>query len=146
MERVIIYTDGGARGNPGPAGSGAVLMDGEGKILKRAHKALGVATNNVAEYHGVILGLETLLKMEGENNVRNIDIEIRMDSELVVRQMTGVYKVKDANLKQLFAEISELRRGHFPKIKFTHIPREKNKEADKESNVAMDKSESLLQK
>lgn len=142
-ERIIVYTDGGARGNPGPAGSGAVVADESGTILKRAHKALGVATNNVAEYHGVILAFDTLEKMFGEKELSSMDIEVRMDSELVVRQMNGVYKVKNPDLKLLFADISSARLSTFPNVRFVHIPREKNKEADRESNLAMDVSERM---
>jgi ribonuclease HI len=143
-DKIIIYTDGGARGNPGPAGSGAVITDSAGKILKEVHTALGVATNNIAEYNGVLIGLEALKKMFGKEKLAHIEIEVRMDSELVVKQMNGIYKVKDANLKLLFADICSMRAAHFPHLKFTHIPREKNKEADRMSNIAMDESEKLI--
>lgn len=137
-EKIIVYTDGGARGNPGPAGSGAYITDEDGKVLKEIAKPLGVQTNNHAEYEAVILALETLKKMYGEKKIHDLDIEIRMDSELVQRQLTGKYRVKDAGLKLQFARVSALRQFDFPNVKFVHIRREQNKEADRLSNEAMD--------
>lgn len=137
----ILYTDGGARGNPGPAGSGAVVADSKGVILKKAHRALGHATNNFAEYTAVILALETLKKMVPEAKRKATHIEIRMDSELVCRQMTGIYQIKEETLWPLYIKIHNMMVADFPHITFKHIPREDNKEADEMSNVAMDESE-----
>ena len=136
-DKIIVYTDGGSRGNPGIAGSGAYITHGDGRIIKEVSKALGKQTNNFAEYEAVILGLETIKKNLSTEKLKNIDVEVRMDSELVQRQLTGRYKVKDATLKLKFAEVCFLK-SHFPNIKFTHIRRELNKEADRLSNVAMD--------
>ena len=141
MSSYIAYTDGGARGNPGPAGSGAVITDSSGTILKKAHKALGIATNNYAEYTAVILALDTLKKMIPQSDRKTAKIDMRMDSELVVRQLNGIYQIKEETLFPLFIKIHNARVADFPNITFTHIPREKNKLADEMSNVAMDESE-----
>lgn len=139
----ILYTDGGARGNPGPAGSGAVVADGSGAVLKKAHRALGHATNNFAEYTAVILALETLKKMVPEPKRKATHVEIRMDSELVCRQMTGIYQIKEETLWPLYIKIHNMQVADFPNITWRHIPREENKLADEMSNVAMDESERM---
>jgi len=136
--KIIIFTDGGARGNPGIAGAGAYITDGEGNCIKEAHRALGVRTNNWAEYEAVILGLETLKKLYGKEKLKELEIEIKMDSELVQRQLTGKYRVKDADLKLQYAKLCGIMGCDFSPIKFTHIPREQNKDADRLSNEAMD--------
>jgi len=131
-KKIIIYTDGGARGNPGPAAIGVVFPD----LKKEYGEQIGVATNNIAEYKAVIFGLKKvkqLLKDEYEN----IEIEIRSDSELLVHQMNGKYKVKNENLKHLYIETQNLLRN-FRSVVFIHIPREKNKEADRMVNSALD--------
>ena len=143
MSRYIIYTDGGARGNPGPAGSGAALYDGEGNVLREAHLALGKATNNYAEYSAVILALETLKKLVPQSKRKETEVEIKMDSELVARQLSNRYEIREATLFPLFIKVHNLLVSHFPKTKFTHIPREQNKHADRLSNLAMDESERL---
>lgn len=127
----IIYTDGGARGNPGPAGAGAVLYDDAGKELAVVSKYLGSTTNNVAEYTAVILALEAAQKA----GCRLVDM--RLDSELVVRQMNGMYKVRQPHLQVLFNRIQMLR-GAFDQVRFTHVRREQNKRADELANQAMD--------
>lgn len=144
MAEYIAYTDGGARGNPGPAGSGAYITDATGKMLKEAHKALGKATNNYAEYSAVVLALETLKKLIPEAKRKNTEIEIRMDSELVARQLSNQYEIREETLFPLYIKVHNLTVSSFPKIKFVHIPREKNSEADRLSNVAMDESERSL--
>ena len=135
--KIIMYSDGGARGNPGPAGAGVYIEDGEGNVIKKIAKFLGTRTNNWAEYEAVILGLEGLKRHFGQK-LMSMDIELRMDSELVVRQLTGVYKVKNQDLALQYMKINNLRAEHFPKLKITHVPREKNKEADTMANKAMD--------
>jgi ribonuclease HI len=126
----IIYADGGARGNPGPAGAGAVIMQ-NGKITARISKFLGVQTNNVAEYTALILALKKAhqLGLSG--------IEVRLDSELIVKQMQGKYKVKNAGLKPLFVEVVNLSKK-FTSFHITHVPREENSMADSLANEAMD--------
>lgn len=126
----VAYADGGSRGNPGPAGIGAVLEQ-DGKTLASVSEFIGVATNNVAEYTALARILEEAAKQE----VRAI--EVRMDSELVVKQMLGLYRVKNEGLRPLFARCQELARG-FANFKIVHVRREFNKEADRLANLAMD--------
>jgi len=137
--KLIINTDGGARGNPGPAGIGVVIRDENNQIIAGHKQYIGEATNNCAEYKALILALQELQKMlnvKGQmSNV--VSLEIRMDSELIVRQMQGRYKIKDANLKILAAEVIKLIKN-FQHVEFKHIPREQNKEADRLVNEAID--------
>ncbi len=130
--KLIIYSDGGARGNPGPAGIGAVLKNEKGQIIAQISEYLGVATNNQAEYKAIIRGLEEANK-QGANHV-----EANLDSELVVKQLNGEYKVKNSGLAPLFLQIHDYRQN-FKKIEFKHIKREFNKEADKLANEAMNR-------
>jgi ribonuclease HI len=140
-EKITVFTDGGARGNPGPAGIGIVIADGEGKVLKEVSQFIRERTNNWAEYEGVIVGLQTLKKMFGGAKLKNIDIEIKLDSQLVAEQLAGRYQVKEETLFPQFIKVHNMQVKDFPKIKFTYIPREKNKEADRLANKAMDKKE-----
>ncbi|MFA6253971.1 MAG: ribonuclease HI family protein [Candidatus Paceibacterota bacterium] len=141
MEKIVMYTDGGARGNPGPAGAGVFIYNDKGEIIRKAHLFLGKMTNNEAEYHAVILGLDTLKKTFGKDKTKELDIELRMDSELVGKQLRHEYQVKEASLVPLFMKIHNLRVADFPHLNFTFIPREKNVEADKLANQAMDEGE-----
>jgi ribonuclease HI len=130
---VIIYTDGGARGNPGPAGAGVVIQK-DGATVAELKKYLGDGiTNNWAEYEALLLALEETRKL----GLHREDIEIRMDSELIVRQMKGEYKVKDKNLKVQFLKADDIL-GEFGKVRFQHIPRAENSEADRLVNEAID--------
>jgi len=121
MLKAVIYSDGASSGNPGPAGIGAVLNIGERKIT--ISEPIGEATNNIAEYKALIKALKTAL----EHNVRGVTI--LLDSELIVKQIKGVYRVKNRGLIPLFAEVNNLL-GEFQHYTINHIPREKNKEAD----------------
>lgn len=136
--KIIVYTDGGARGNPGPAGIGVVITDEKGGVLKEISKFLGVQTNNWAEYEAVILGLQELKKIFGKEKVRELAVEIRTDSELVAKQLQGAYQIKEETLFPQFIKVWNMRITDFPHLKFFHIPREKNKEADRLANRAMD--------
>ena len=138
MKQIIIYTDGGARGNPGPAGAGAVITDETGKILKEVSEFLGIRTNNWAEYQAVVLALEGVKKVVSTDKLKNTKVEVNLDSELVTRQLNGIYQIKEETLFPLFIKIWNMRVKDFPNISFTHIPREKNKEADRLANRAMD--------
>ncbi len=129
--RVFVYSDGASRGNPGPAGAGAVLLDERGAVLRRLGKLLGRETNNIAEYQGLLLGLRAALEMGAR------DIEVRADSELMIKQLKGDYRVKNEGLKPLFAEAQALLR-RFDWVKLRHVPREENKLADEMSNRAID--------
>ncbi|TSC69263.1 MAG: ribonuclease H [Parcubacteria group bacterium Gr01-1014_56] len=137
VEKIIIYTDGGARGNPGPAGIGVVISDAEGKKVREISEYIGKATNNYAEYEALVRALIESKNMFGEK-LRGMQIEVRMDSELVVRQLTGLYKVKEPGLKEQFARIAMMRLQDAPNMTFTHIPREKNAHADELVNKAID--------
>lgn len=134
--KIVVYTDGGSRGNPGHAGVGWVIQKGD--IVTRGSKYLGEQTNNWAEYEAVICALQELKKMIPKDKRRDIDIEVRMDSELVVRQLSGEYQIKEETLFPQFIRIWNIRVSEFPNITFTHIPREENSEADALANEAMD--------
>lgn len=138
MVKIFMQTDGGSRGNPGPAGAGVFIYNENNEIVRKAHLFLGTMTNNEAEYQAVILGLETLKKVFGKEKLRNLDIVLQMDSELVCKQLRGEYQVKEEKLVPLFMKIWNARVSDFPHISFEHIPREKNAEADKLANQAMD--------
>ena len=127
-----LRTDGGARGNPGPAGAGFVLEDSTGAIVRGGGAFLGVATNNVAEYRALILGLQ----LAESFSVRRL--RVCADSELVVRQVTGVYRVKNEGLRPLFAEVRALLDG-FDSCEVVHVRREHNGAADALANEAMDR-------
>lgn len=134
MSKIIIYTDGGARNNPGPAGAGVVIIDGKKRFELK--KFLGEKqTNNWAEYEAVVLGL-TEAKKHGFSDRM---IEVRMDSKLAVEQISGNWKIKEPSLKPQVAKVRALL-AHFPKHTFTHIPREENKEADQLVNEAIDEA------
>lgn len=135
MNEVIIYTDGGSRGNPGPAGSGAVVYKGE-KVIAEVSEFLGIRTNNYAEYEALILALEAARKKLGSPLA---NVAVRMDSELIVRQMNGQYKVKHPDLKPKHARVREIVAESFPGITFSHVRREMNTEADRLANNAMDR-------
>lgn len=131
---VTAFIDGGARNNPGPAGWGAFIVAEDGTVLAELHGALGIATNNVAEYNGLLGALEWSIA----NGVRALSV--KADSLLLVEQMNGNYKVKSDGLKPLHAR-AKLLAAKLGKITYTHIPREQNKDADRLSNVGMDESE-----
>jgi ribonuclease HI len=137
MPNLIVYTDGGARGNPGPAAVGVVIEDRMGKVLKELSAYIGETTNNQAEYEALSRGLGELKKMFGEE-LRELTVEVRLDSELVVRQLKGEYKVKDAGLKEQFAKVAKMRMEDVPNLTFVHVPREENFRADALVNDALD--------
>ncbi len=134
---IVIYTDGGARGNPGPAGAGAVIYKGKKKIAE-VSEFLGKQTNNFAEYEALLLALEATREELG-SPVKD-KVMVKMDSELIVRQMVGMYKVKDAVLKLKYTAAKKMIHESFPKIEFMHVRRELNKEADALANDAMDRA------
>ncbi|MGA2090095.1 MAG: ribonuclease HI family protein [Endomicrobiales bacterium] len=129
--KIRIFTDGAARGNPGPAGIGVVVYSGDGAIIEQCCRYLGTATNNVAEYHGLITGLTLAQKHQPSS------VEMFLDSELVVRQMKGQYKVKNANLSVLYQQACALA-SQLQQVRFVHVPREQNSVADGLANVAID--------
>ena len=132
--RLVIYTDGAARGNPGPAGAGAILRDAnDGRVVAEIAEPLGRATNNVAEWTAVKLALEEALRVGATH------VDLRMDSQLVARQIAGIYRVKHPDLRPLHQRVMELL-GRIGGYSVGHVPRELNKEADRLSNVAIDGS------
>ncbi len=134
IDEVVAYCDGGSRGNPGEAACAAILYDTEGMELLRRARRIGVATNNVAEYESVLLALE-LAEELGAGRVR-----LFIDSELVARQIEGVYKVKNASLQEYHARVRALRSG-FSSVTVTRVPRAKTREADKLVNATLDGKE-----
>lgn len=137
MEKIIVYTDGGSRGNPGKAGVGVVITDFKGNILKRIHKAIGTATNNYAEYEAVITAFSELKKLFGKK-IGEMKFEFKLDSELVQKQLSGEYQIKEESLFPQFIKIWNLRVKDFPNVSFNHIKREENNLADGLANDAMD--------
>jgi len=133
MKKLKIFTDGGSRGNPGPAAIGVVFQDDEGCEIFSHHECIGEATNNVAEYQAVISALSKTME-----KFKPLTIEVNLDSELVTRQLNGEYKVKDENLKELFYKVRELVLALGGNVGFKHIRREQNKQADKLVNIALD--------
>ncbi len=130
-QELLVWTDGGARGNPGPAGIGAVVTRPDGTVLAEVAEGIGWATNNVAEYRAVIAGLKRARAL-GARRVR-----LRADSLLLVQQLRGVWKVKNAGLQPLWSEATRLARG-FDRVVFEHVPRGRNRAADALANRAMD--------
>ncbi len=137
MQKLIIYTDGGSRGNPGPAAIGVVIDDLTGRTRKEYAESIGEATNNEAEYRAVIFAFKKIKQLFGKAAVKEADIEFRMDSELVAKQLNGEYKIEEPNLQPLFLKVWNLKID-FKNVKFKHIPREENKRADKLVNEALD--------
>jgi len=131
MKKLTTFTDGGARGNPGPAGIGIVVMEGE-KVVDSFGRYIGETTNNQAEYQALIAALERASALGAE------DVECKLDSELVVKQMRREYKVRDVGLQGLYLRAHNLTVG-FKKVSFTHVRREFNGAADAEVNAAIDR-------
>ena len=129
--RIVAYIDGGARGNPGPAGYGVRVENADGSCVDELHGAIGVATNNVAEYRGLIAALTYLRRHRFQ------DVTIRSDSLLLTKQMKGEYRVRHPGLKPLYHEARQLV-AHIGQVRFEHVPRAQNAEADRLANLAMD--------
>ena len=131
MTEIKVYADGGSRGNPGPAAIGVVVGE------KEYAQCIGKATNNVAEYQAAVLALKKTRSLLGKEKLKNISVTVHMDSELVVKQLTGQYKILVHDLQPYFLEIWNLK-FDFPHLNFLHIPREKNVRADRLVNKALD--------
>lgn len=134
---VIAYIDGGARGNPGPAGYGVRIEAPDGAAIAELHGGIGIATNNVAEYNGLLAALQWAVD-QGER-----EVHVRADSELLVKQMRGEYKVKHPGLQPLYVR-ARLLVMQLDRVQFEHVRREFNKEADRLSNLGMDESETRM--
>jgi ribonuclease HI len=135
---IVAYIDGGARGNPGPAGYGVRIEDEQGALIDEFSGFLGSATNNVAEYNGLLAAL----RYAREHDHRRV--RIKSDSELLVKQMRGEYRVKHAGLQPLYQEAKALAEG-FDRIVYDHVRREQNKDADRLANLAMDEGTAASQ-
>jgi ribonuclease HI len=131
---IVAYIDGGARGNPGPAGYGVRIESADGALIHELHGALGIATNNVAEYNGLLAALQWAV------DHGHVDLHIRSDSELLVKQMRGEYKVKHPGLQPLYVR-ARLLVTQLDRVVFEHVRREHNIEADRLSNLAMDEAQ-----
>lgn len=131
MAKLTVNVDGGARGNPGPAAIGAIVRDGDGAVLEERGERIGRATNNVAEYRALLLGIE-LAVAHGAS-----ELELVGDSELIVRQVEGRYKVKDATMKELHGQVKAALRP-FENWSIRHVRREQNADADRLVNAALD--------
>ena len=129
-KRLIINTDGVSRGNPGPAAIGAAIKDEEGRLITSISQPIGRATNNEAEYRAIIAALEKAIQLGAKQ------VEMRSDSELIVRQINGQYRVKKASLQPLYQQVQQLR-SRLGGFTITHIPREQNAEADSLANMAL---------
>ena len=131
LRTVIAYADGASRGNPGPSSFGAVVYDKSGEEIRTVSRAIGYGTNNQAEYQGAIAALEAALELGAR------EIELHMDSQLVVRQLEGRYRVRNAKLIPLYRQLLALK-GRFERVSVRHVPREENKVADRLANEALD--------
>ena len=130
LKRVIIWVDGASRGNPGPAAIGAIIKDDQSKLLARISQRIGTTTNNQAEYRAIIAALEKAVRLGASR------VELNSDSELVVRQINGEYRVKKASLKSLYKQVKRLQ-DLLQSFTITHIPRQQNTEADNLANTAL---------
>ena len=130
LKKVIIHADGASRGNPGQAAIGAVIKDEQGRLITSISRRIGRATNNQAEYRAVITALEEAVRLGSRQ------VDIRLDSELVVKQINGEYRVKKATLKPLYQQVKQLL-GLLEGFTITHIPRQQNTEADNLANKAL---------
>lgn len=139
MKKITIYTDGGSRGNPGPAAAGVVFLNEKDQIIKGYGEFLGDGlTNNEAEYGAVIFALKKFKQLFGKNIAETSEIELRSDSELLVKQLNGEYKILEPKIQNLFLTVWNLKLD-FKQIKFKLIVREKNQEADRLVNEALDR-------
>ena len=136
MNKFIIYTDGASKRNPGPAAVGVVICDKNGKVLKEYSKEIGEATNNEAEYQAVILALKKIKLLYGKKRAKESEVEIRSDSQLLVSQLNGKYKILDEKIQKLFIEVWNLQ-TEFKKVVFKLIPRGENRLADRAANRAL---------
>lgn len=137
MEKIIIYTDGTSRGNPGPAAIGVFIADSVGTMITEVAETIGNASDNFAEYQGVLRGLQTVQKTYGEKT-HEMEFEVRLDSELVQKQLNGESEIKEAGLVPYFIEIHNLQVSSFPHIIFTLVQGELNADAKRLVKEALD--------
>jgi ribonuclease HI len=137
MKKLITFTDGGARGNPGPAACGVIIKNDKNEVILKTSKYLGETTNNQAEYEALVLAMQKAKGIFKAQKIKNKNIECYLDSELVVKQLNHEYKIKDEGMQKLFITVWNLTLD-FDSVKFIHIPREKNKLADEMVNRELD--------
>jgi len=142
FKNVTIFTDGGSRGNPGPAAGACVVKDAAGKVRLMCGKYLGEATNNIAEYQGVVLAFEEILKLP-KIKFSEANLNFNLDSTLVVNQLNGKFKVKNENIRQYVVKVREFE-GKFSSVRYKYIPREKNTLADGVVNKTLDDHQNTL--
>lgn len=135
--KIIIYCDGGSRGNPGPGAIGVIFTDEKGKVIKEYAEKIGRATNNEAEYESVIFALQKAKLLFGGKKIKTMSMEIRTDSEFLAKQMNGKYKILDRRIEQLFLKVWNLKID-FGEVKIIYIPRSENIETDRLVNKALD--------
>lgn len=138
MKKIIIYVDGGSRGNPGPAGVGVVFCNEKGQVFKKYSQFIGRRTNNEAEYEACIFALKKFKAVFGKKLAKKTEIEIRSDSEFLIKQLKGEYKILKPEIQKLFLELWNLRLD-FASVKFRKVARKRNKEADRLVNEVLDK-------
>lgn len=143
MKKIIIYTDGGSRGNPGPSAIGVIFCNEKNQTIREYSEYIGDnLTNNEAEYNAAIFALKKFKALFSKELAKNSDVEIKSDAELLVKQLNGEYKILDSKIQPLFLEIWNLK-FDFKSVKFKLIKREKNKEADRLVNEALDKEKNI---
>lgn len=146
MTKIIVYIDGGSRGNPGPAAIGVIICNEKEQIIKKYSEYLGETTNNEAEYQALIFALKKTKLLYGKQKIKDLEIEIKSDSELLIKQLNAEYKILTSNIQSLFIKAWNLKID-LKKVKFVLVPREENKEADKLVNEILDdqgRTQSLL--
>ena len=143
VEKLIVYTDGGSRGNPGPAGIGVVISDAAGRVIKEYGEKIGIKTNNEAEYAEVIFALKKIKALYGKEKIKKIEVNFKMDSEFVMKQLNGEYKIEEERMFPLFISVWNLKMD-FAKVTFSHVRREQNKAADRLVNAALDSKQGKL--
>ena len=140
MKKIIAYTDGDARGNPGPSGIGVHIIDADGKVLKEVSEFIGNSTSHFAEYQGVMVGLQTLTAMFGKAT-KEMEFELRMNSELVKKQLNSEDQINEPGLVPMFIEIHNMRVASFPNLILAQVKSELNQEAGRLANDAIDDKE-----
>ncbi|MEN9920796.1 MAG: ribonuclease putative phosphoglycerate mutase [Candidatus Parcubacteria bacterium] len=137
MKKITIFTDGASRGNPGPAAIGVQVVDARGAVVREVSETIGNATNNIAEYYAVMRGLQVSKEVFGKST-KDLQVEVKLDSELVKKQLNAEYQIKEPGLVPYFIEIHNMQVASFPRLTYTHVRREFNKEADRLANEALD--------
>jgi ribonuclease HI len=137
MKKITIFTDGGSRGNPGPAAIGVQITDARGTVVREVFETIGNATNTFAAYYAVMRGLQVAQDVFGKST-RTMQVELKLDNDFVKKQLSGEVQIKEPGLVPYFIEIHNMKVASFPKLTYTHIGREFNKEADRLVNKALD--------